>query len=469
MRIDHAEIPGVGSGCVRIAGGRITELAPRLEAIPGEPFLDADGGALLPGLHDHHLHLLAMAAAFESVACGPPKVRDAAGLRAALMAARPGHDGWVRGVDYHESVAGPLDRVRLDAMGPDLPLRIQHRTGALWVVNAAGLAALGVGAASSDEPEGLERDSAGRATGRLFRSDLWLRERIGGLAPPLDRVGRALARAGVTGVTDATPHNGPGEVALISREVERGALPQHVQWMGGVSLPDAPDGTTCWRKLVLDERTLRAPHALALDIAGAHDAGRPVAIHCVTRAELVVACAAIEQAGADPRDRIEHASVAPPDTLTWLARLGITVVTQPGFVYERGDRYRIDVDPNDRAWLYRCAGFDRAGVPLGAGSDAPYGAPDPWRAMQAAVDRRTMAGAALGEAEAITPERALSLFTSAPDQPGGAPRTLGIGSVADLCLLDAPWSRARERLASDSVRATFRAGRCIWDADSPAS
>ena len=56
--------------------------------------IDAAGGALLPGLHDHHVHLLAMAAARDSVDVGT------AGL-AALRTA-PGDD-WVRAVGYHES------------------------------------------------------------------------------------------------------------------------------------------------------------------------------------------------------------------------------------------------------------------------------------------------------------------------------------------------------------------------------
>ena len=56
------------------------------------------GAALLPGLHDHHAHLFATAAAATSVDCGPPRVRTREQLGAALMAV-PG-TGWVRGVGY---------------------------------------------------------------------------------------------------------------------------------------------------------------------------------------------------------------------------------------------------------------------------------------------------------------------------------------------------------------------------------
>ena len=40
---------------------------------------------------------------------------------------------------------------------------------------------------------------------------------------------------------------------------------------------------------------------------------------------------------------LEHASVAPTDAMERIRSLGLTVVTQPGFVFERGDAYRRDV------------------------------------------------------------------------------------------------------------------------------
>ena len=53
--------------------------------------------------------------------------------------------------------------------------------------------------------------------------------------------------------------------------------------------------------------------------------------------------AALRQAGTHPRDRIEHAAVAPLDCLTDLAELVVTVTTQPNFVAERGDQYLDEV------------------------------------------------------------------------------------------------------------------------------
>ena len=444
---------------LRVEHGTIAALGRGLEAQRGDLVLEARGGALLPGLHDHHLHLLSWAAALGSLRCGPPALSSEPALAETLAAASARGRGWLRGVGYHESVAGPLDRDRLDAWAPDLPLRIQHRSGALWMLNSAGCRALGLDA-GYDAP-GVERNASGRATGRLFRLDAWLRERLGAEAlPELGPVGILLARYGVTGVSDATPALAPAAVAALSDAARGAALPQRLVLLG----VDAPVAGALIGplKLVLDERALPPLPALVERIGIAHARGRCVALHCVTRAELVLALAAFEEAGVRGGDRIEHASVAPPELVLWIARLGLVVVTQPGFVRSRGDAYLREVEPADRAWLYRCAGFATAGVALGAGTDAPFGEPDPWLAMQAAVDRRTAAGSTLGAGEALSPERALALFTTPAEAPGGAPRQITLGARADLCLLDRPWARARSALASAAVAATVCAGRLVY-------
>src|SRR5687768_12237258 len=103
--IRNAKIWRGGLSDLRIEAGHTAAFG-KLEPLPGERVIEAQGGALLPGLHDHHIHLPALAAARASVRCGPPEVTDEAELAAALN--RPGQ-GWLRGIGYHESVAGMLD------------------------------------------------------------------------------------------------------------------------------------------------------------------------------------------------------------------------------------------------------------------------------------------------------------------------------------------------------------------------
>jgi predicted amidohydrolase YtcJ len=280
-------------------------------------------------------------------------------------------------------------------------------------------------------------------------------------------VGRRLARLGVTGVTDATHGNAADALGALEAAVARGELPQRLLVMGEPGLPEPrhPRVARGPRKLLLAESELPGFEATEAAIAAAHEAGRAVAIHCVARAELVFALAALRAAGARPGDRIEHAGVAPPQAVDEMAALGVTVVSQPNFVYERGDAYLVEVEPGDRRWLYRGRGLLAAGVPLGGGTDAPFGDPDPWRAMRAAVERRSRAGAVLAADEALRPEQALALFTTRADAPGGPPRRVAVGEPADLCLLDRPWAAARESLSSGCVAATLRGGEIIWEDD----
>ncbi len=480
MLIRAAEIDGRAPLDVRCEDDRIIEIDARIDARPGETVADAHGGALLPGLHDHHIHLTALAAARLSVECGPPAVGDARALRATLQraagmsvqaGARPGDAAWIRGVGYHESVAGNLDRDVLDGMLASRPLRIQHRTGAAWFLNSHACKTLRLDE-DLDETRaarGVERDTSGRATGRLFRLDAWLAERTRNASrPSLAAISRELAACGVTGVTDATYTNDTDALAHIAAAAAAGELLQAALVMGTHALPDAPHPgvRTGAVKIMIDERDPPLPEMLGESIARAHACRRVVAIHCVTRVELVLACAALAAAGAVAGDRVEHASIAPPELARQLAALGVTVVTQPSFVRERGDRYLVDVDERDLPWLYRLRGFDEAGVALAGGTDAPYGSADPWAAMLAALQRTTVAGQRIGPGEAISPERALALFTSSPKTPGGSPRAVRVGAAADLVLLREPWSSARQELSSDLVAATIRDGRIIWRAAS---
>jgi predicted amidohydrolase YtcJ len=457
MLIRRAELEDGTIADVRLDGDRISAIG-TLHAIPGEPMLDAAGGVLLPGLHDHHIHVAALAAAFASVFCGPPAVADEAGFAACLQA--PG-EGWLRATGYHESVAGLPDAAMLDRIRSDRPLRVQHRSGRMWFFNTTGLDLV---LAAAPPPPGLERID-GRYTGRLFDEDAWLRQAIGSTPPAFAPVGALLARMGVTGLTEISPTNGADIARHFAAERASGALPQRVLLAGRLDLGDPPLDAGVQRgpvKLHLHEADLPDfDDAVAL-VRAAHAVSRAVAVHCATEVELVFTLAAFAEAGSVAGDRIEHASVAPDSAVAEIARLGLAVVSQPHFIAERGDAYRRDVDPRDQPLLYRLRAFLDAGVVLAAGSDAPFGLPDPWAAMAAAVSRTTRDGVAMAPWEALTPEQALDLYLRAPDALDRR-RRIAVGAPADLCLLDRPWAVARTALTSDHVRATFVAGRRIDD------
>lgn len=461
MLIRNAELDASRLVDLRCERGVVSEIGDSLSQRPGEELIDACGGALLPGLHDHHIHLHAFAAAHSSVLCGPPKVTNFTQLQAALTAA-PG-SGWIRGIGYHNCVAGELDRWKLDAMVDDRPVRIQHRSGKLWVLNSAAAEILELERYSA--LTGVECSPDGSANGQLFRLDEWLRLQLGSSGwPDLSAVSRQLASFGVTGITDATPGNSVEEADVFLRAIEDKKLLQRVLLMGDLQLPELQQryvGRGAY-KILLDELRLPELNKFIADIELAHSQSRAVAIHCVTRTELIFALSALIEAGSFPGDRIEHASLAPDDALALMQEAKVSVVTQHGFIAERGDQYLLDVAAQDHKLLYRGSAFLEAGLPLAGSSDAPYGSADPWLSMRAAVARRTAGGELIGQQEVLTPEQALALFTSYPERPGVASRRVAVSESADFCLLDRGWRVARERLLADDVVATVKDGKPIY-------
>lgn len=456
MLIRDAEIWSADVKDVRLQDGYIEEIG-KLPPRPNETIVDAQGGALLPGLHDHHIHLAALAARRASVWCGPPDITDAEALGRALD--QPGTD-WIRGIGFHESVLGGAlpDAAALDELVPHRPLRLQHRTGRMWLLNSRAIEEL---LSRSAPPPGLERE--GNAfTGRLFDEDAWLRQALGSVPPDLSAVSQALAECGVTGVTDMSPRNDPAMAAHFAQQIADGALPQSLVLAGTLALAEAP--RKGWRlgpvKLHLHEGALPDFDQAVEFIRTGHFQGRPVAIHCVTEVELVFTLALMETCGVLPGDRIEHVSVASPELVEHMAALGLQGCVQPHFISERGDSYLAEVEKRHQADLYRLRSLRDQSIPLAGGSDAPYGSANPWAAMGAAVSRRTALGAAIGPEEALTPEQALELYLADPLDLTRQ-RRIAPGEPADLCLLNRPWREARHRLSAADVAATWISGRLV--------
>ncbi|MEO3759016.1 amidohydrolase family protein [Mycobacterium sp. B14F4] len=432
MLIQRATLLDGAAVDIRV-GERIVTVADRLAPLAGEQVYDAAGKTVIPGIHDHHVHLRAAAAALTSTRVGPAEVHDRAELARALATAQVGDDGWIRAVGYHEAVAGPLDRAVLDEVSPPAPVRVQHRSGVLWTLNSLGLARVGL---------------ADHADGRLRSADRSWSDALQRTEIKLEQVSRRLCAHGVTGITDATPDLDGADIVKLMEAHRHGELRQRVHCL-------APG------KRILHDTELDLDDLTAW-VAERHADDAPVAVHCVTAAQLVIALAALQSTGAHPHDRIEHAAVVPDDSVAELASTGVTVVTQPNFVAERGDQYLHDVPAPEQRELWRVASLLRAGVPVALSTDMPFGDDDPWRAMRAAVHRRTRSGALLGAEERISPPVALGMFFGTAGQPTRQ-RTVAPGQPGDLAVLAAPPTEVLEGLDCGLVAATVIAGDVVYE------
>ena len=239
-----------------------------------------------------------------------------------------------------------------------------------------------------------------------------------------------------------TPTEDPADVEALADAVATGALPFDVVVSGGPGLPDGagpalragPGQVRARRRPAAVDRRAGRPGSGA-----ARRAGRAIAVHCVTRAELIVALAAWDEVGAEPGDRIEHGAVIPVELVAGSAGAG------PGrrdpAVVRRRPRRPVPGRRRPRRPSTTCGAAGRCSTPASASPPAPTprsATPTRGGPIAAARDRTTPSGVVLGPAERITAERALAMFLTPLDDPAGPPRRVEVGAPADLCLLATP-------------------------------
>tara|TARA_R110001606_G_scaffold381211_1_gene542258 strand:- start:50111 stop:51550 length:1440 start_codon:yes stop_codon:yes gene_type:complete len=467
LLICNAEIDGLTGMSVGMKAGKIDSIR-RDEEFGWRPdtVINANGGALLPGLSDHHIHLLGTAANKASLSLEHVTSMDDLITSIRSAGARLAQGQWLRATGLDASAIGIPDRYALDKVDSTRPIRAQDRTGALWVLNSLALEHVITGNADS-LPGGVERDKAGRLTGRIWRETAWLKDRLASSPPDLASLGSELSSFGITRVTDASVSTTQATASLLGRAHRSGALPQHLRLMsGGALIPCEEKSFEIGElKIVLDERSLPEFADLESRFELARQWNRGLAVHCVTSVELSYCLAAFDTFGSLPGDRIEHGGIIPQDAFEPLRRHGLTIITQPGFIHSRGERYLARVEAYEQEDLYRCGSLLRCDIPVGGSSDSPYGPVDPWLAMRTATTRTTRQGRIVGGGERISPDAALNLYLGSPACPGRPVRQIRVGDPADLCLLNLPVAAALNTLSGDLVSATLIDGRIVFQAD----
>jgi predicted amidohydrolase YtcJ len=209
-------------------------------------------------------------------------------------------------------------------------------------------------------------------------------------------------------------------------------------------------------------------------VARAERGGLQVALHAIGPRAVDMAADAIDRAqGGTPsrlRHRVEHAYLAPrpgsasrPGQLERLRDLGVTVSTQPSFLWANGDTWAAMFGAADTERMMPVRSLLDLGIPVTVNTDFPNAPLDPARTLRAAVGRRTRAGAVLGAAEAVTARTAWSLATAGAAYAAFEEDKRGLvapGYLADLVVLAAdPFDP--EGLGPDVVEATLAGGRPV--------
>lgn len=472
-------LPDGGPVDIVIADGAIADIAPAGALRLAGDVLDGDGGWLIPGLWDHHVHVVQWALVAQRAALGGA---TSAAHAARLMADAPVlAEGRRVGTGFRDAFWADEPALDLlDAATGEVPTYlINADVHSVWLNSAAlrreGVAADGTGMLREEPAFEISRrlnlvdpgvgdglvaamaaDAASRGVVGLVDLDMawneeaWARRtRAGfdtlrvefGIYP--DLLERAVAEQLRTG------------------DVARGAASDLARVGPVKAITDGSLGTrtaACSHAYPGDPHNhgllTIAPDALRDLMMRATGAGLACAIHAIGDVANSHALDAFAATGA--WGTIEHAQLVAHADLPRFARLGVGASVQPEHAID-------DRDLTDSIWSpqtalpYPLRGLADTGANLLFGSDAPVSPLDPWAAMAAAVFRTRDGRTPWRPEQAVDAATALAASTH-----GGSTRGARIeaGAPADLAIVaHDPLAATETQLRGMAVAATLLAGR----------
>ena len=444
--------------------------------------IDMEGGMLMPGFHDGHLHLLMGGFSLLQLSLDGMYDRDQvlAAIRNEVtkIEREGGDDRWLLGIGYDENRVH-ITKEDLSRLCPNLPAMIRTRDLHSAIVNNLAITRAGITRSTPDPPTGkIERDADGEATGILREEAVWL---VDSLVPAPDQelslqaIDRAQAEAfrfGITSVSDSIrPKNLPAYEEFHRSGMRRiringwrvledwnldGVPPVSMRNLGFQvrTLKGFVDGAmgsdTAW---LLEDFTHRPGYRgignvqeeeLTGVVTEALKLGYSVTMHAIGDRANRVTLNAYEKAGvtSDQRHRIEHAQLLASDDIPRFGAKGIIASMQPIHCTD------------DMAWKIRKVGAERVknaypwrsliktGAVLIFGTDWPVADLNPMQGLRAAVTRQGANGnpqEGWNVDQALMLEEALDIYTRAGAFGAGWESQVGTlepGKWADMILLD---------------------------------
>ncbi len=492
--------------------------------------IDANGGLVLPGFVDGHVHV-----AMTGANLGKAQLRDATDLadiqRRILAWAEANPEATrVLGTSWLGSAVpgGIPTKAMLDAVITDRPVYLEANDLHSSWLNSAALAELGIDASTPDPIGGrIVRDPAtGEATGHLLETaNIELVWRLladvsdAELAGQIELALRAYRAAGITSAVEmAVDARGLGALAsleaggrlttrivahvIVHRTVEPAA--ELAQIDAAVQLRDRyqsdrlrvagikliTDGTidACTAAMIdpysngANHEPIWPPSSLQPVVLAADAAGLQVAIHAIGDQAVRNALDALELAAATNgtsgrRHRIEHLESAHTDDIARLGSLGVTASMQP-----------VHLDPAVLPIWVQMLGIERAengfawpgylagGATLVFGTDTPTAPLEPLPNMYLASTRRSPGDPSLAP---LRPEWALPLgnaiIHATRDSAWAAKMEFVTGSLreglaADVVVLDRdPLTEGPDALLETTIMVTILDGEIVYlaEVDSP--
>jgi len=480
--------------------------------------IDLQGGALVPGFVDCHLHFV-LACYFKMnldlMGLGVKSVEELlAILGERVQSSAQGK--WIMGLrmnenDYQEK-RFPLLR-ELDEMAPEHPVLIMRYDGHSCIANTRALSAAGLDD-SAQSPQGGEIEKRdGALTGVLKEKAMAEVLRVFPIPETeafmsgRDLTTEAFLSEGIVGFHNILLTGGDGpsgalgpyevplfklfEEALPFRHypmISSGSVSEAIQlletefggkkidgiWQGG-AIKLFADGTFGSRTALLfdaysDLAGEKGVMVCDIDelkeiIFEAHREGLRVVVHAigdraVDQVAQIFLAAQLEIGQKRLRHRIEHCGVVQPKTVQVLKNADVICSMQPSFIVSEGSWIQERVGDRLKHVYPMRVLIDEA-IPVCGGSDTPVEACEPLTGMWGAVVRKGFT-----PDQALTPYEALSLYTSRAAYASCQEHLQGTitpGKMADLVALDNnPLSVPPEEIRHIRVTLTMIDGKIRW-------
>jgi predicted amidohydrolase YtcJ len=513
------------SEAVAVRNGRVTAAGSARElaglAGPATRVVELEGRTVLPGFQDAHLHPLD--GGLLAFLCNLHDTRSADECLAVIAAYAAAHpqrqwitgDGW--SMDFFPG--GNPDKERLDAIVPDRPAYLENRDGHTAWVNSRALELAGIGADSSDPPDGrIERGPGGEPSGALHEGAMRL---VGDLVPETSQAEREQALLNAQAELHAL-----GITAWQDAVVTAATLPAYLAVAERGELTMRAEGNLLWDRtrgeeqidelLAMRERgskgrlrirgakifsdgvlenftgallepyegtdnrglAMHEPDELKRMVRLLDGHGFQVHLHTIGDRAVRESLDAIEAArnanGArDARHHLAHIQLVHPDDQPRFAELGVIANAQP--YWAAASRYVNELTlpfiGEERArYHYPFASLQRAGAQLAFGSDWTVSTADPLPQIEVAVTRVEHPNR---DTEPLLPEEALDLESALAAFTRGSAYvnfletetgSLEPGKLADLLVLDRDlFDRGAGPIGDARVVLTLVEGEAVYD------
>jgi hypothetical protein len=432
-----AEAVAISGGAI-VAVGRDEDIEDLIG--PNTCVVDLDGGAVLPGINDSHIHAAMLGAYWPSY--------------------------WMDGMAAGEGFPVPRELLTED----DRRAALRRAWDVLLPLGVTSYTEPGLGP-GADHQHGAACGAAVLGTYRQLAADAQLPVRVNVLALFGELDGPCDPDIYAAAVAELSAEEAHRDRRLRLAGVKifaDGIPPAGSAWMHE---PYA-DGSTGELLMPGNDDSERVAVLEAM-VGQAHARGLQVGVHATGSATLDATVEAFIRAGqrhgtGDLRHYVIHADASSPRALELMARHGVGLNTQAAIYAATAPMLdgMIGRERTERAFPLRTA-LD-AGVAVSLSSDSPVMAPD-WRTgIVAAVRRRDLSGRVRGPDEAIGVAEALRAYTIVPamqDRAESWKGSLEVGKVADLCVLEAsPLAVAIDEIPQIGVRMTVVDGEIVYQA-----